>query len=88
MCIVIATLTSQLLALSSKLDVPALQSLCERFLVTHASGRPFVALMLAEQYYNADLYREASRFVLDQSTWDEHEMATLSDQTQLKLSMR
>jgi hypothetical protein len=34
--------------------------------MTHASGRPVMALSLAEQYMNGELYREASRFVLDQ----------------------
>jgi hypothetical protein len=53
------------LALACKLIVPALQKLCEHFLITHASGRPFLALALAEHHGNADIYREASRFVLD-----------------------
>lgn len=57
---------AQLLALSSKLIVPSLQKLCSHFLLTHASGRPVMALMLAEQHANGELYREASRFVLDQ----------------------
>lgn len=56
----------QLLALSLKLLAPALQKLCEHFLMTHASGKPVMTLMLAEQHGNAELYREASRFVLDQ----------------------
>jgi hypothetical protein len=56
----------KLLALSAKLLVPALQKLCEHFLMTHASGRPVMALSLAEQHGNPDLFREASRFVLDQ----------------------
>ena len=34
--------------------------------MTHASGRPVMALMLAEEHGNGELYREASRFVLDQ----------------------
>ena len=40
--------------------------------MTHASGRPVMALMLAEQHGNVELYREASRFVLDQRTWIFH----------------
>jgi hypothetical protein len=55
-----------LVALSTKLLVPALQSICYHFLLSHASGKPIVALALAEEYSHADLYREASRFVLDQ----------------------
>lgn len=56
--------------------------------MTHASGRPIIALYLAEQHGNAELYREASRFVLDQATWDISELDYLSEQTQLKLSQR
>jgi len=56
----------QLVALSTKLLVPALQGICYNFLLSHASGKPIVALSLAEEYSHADLYREASRFVLDQ----------------------
>jgi len=55
-----------LVALSTKLLVPALQNICYHFLLSHASGKPVVALALAEEYGHADLYREASRFVLDQ----------------------
>jgi len=56
----------QLVALSTKLLVPALQNICYHFLLSHASGKPIVALALAEEYSHGDLYREASRFVLDQ----------------------
>ncbi|KAK8853225.1 hypothetical protein IAR55_003927 [Kwoniella newhampshirensis] len=87
-CRVTWTNVENLLALSSKLIVSALQKLCEHFLLTHASGRPVMALSLAEEHGNAELYREASRFVLDQPTWDATEMETLSEQTQLKLSKR
>ncbi|KIR29240.1 hypothetical protein I309_01828 [Cryptococcus deuterogattii LA55] len=87
-CKVTWTNVAPLLSLASKLIVPCLQKLCIRFLLTHASGRPIMALALAEQHGNAELYREASRFVLDQPTWDENEMKTLSVETQLKLSNR
>ncbi|OCF61299.1 hypothetical protein L486_00946 [Kwoniella mangroviensis CBS 10435] len=87
-CKVTWTNVENLLALSLKLIVPALQKLCEHFLMTHASGRPVMALCLAEEHCNAELYREASRFVLDQPSWDHNEMQYLSSQTQLKLSIR
>nr|XP_019010346.1 uncharacterized protein I206_04814 [Kwoniella pini CBS 10737]OCF49127.1 hypothetical protein I206_04814 [Kwoniella pini CBS 10737] len=87
-CKVTWTNVENLLALSLKLIVPPLQKLCERFLMTHASGRPVMALCLAEVHSNSELYREASRFVLDQPTWDQDEMQCLSAQTQLKLSNR
>lgn len=38
--------------------------------MTHASGRPIEALALAEQHANSELYREASRFVLDQGEFE------------------
>ncbi|ORX40571.1 hypothetical protein BD324DRAFT_678025 [Kockovaella imperatae] len=87
-CKVTWTNVEDLLALSLKLLTPALQKLCERFLMTHASGRPVMALMLAEMHNNGELYREASRFVLDQPTWAPEEMDMLSEITQLKLSKR
>jgi hypothetical protein len=46
--------------------VPALQKQCEQFLLSHASGKPVMAMMLAELHGHAELYREASSFVLDQ----------------------
>jgi hypothetical protein len=39
--------------------------------MTHASGKPVMALALAEQHVNAELFREASRFVLDQREWND-----------------
>ncbi|RXK40539.1 hypothetical protein M231_02191 [Tremella mesenterica] len=87
-CKVSWTNVEDLLALASKLLVPSLQKMCENFLVSHASGKPIVALSLAETYEHADLYREASRFVLDQSTWDHEEMSQLTETTRLKLSHR
>ncbi|WVR00167.1 hypothetical protein IAU59_007309 [Kwoniella sp. CBS 9459] len=87
-CKVTWTNVENLLPLSIKLIVPALQKLCEHFLMTHASGRPVMALSLAEEHSNAELFREASRFVLDQPTWDATEMEALTEQTQLKLSKR
>ncbi|KLT45781.1 hypothetical protein CC85DRAFT_117288 [Cutaneotrichosporon oleaginosum] len=87
-CKVTWTNVARLLALSSKLIVPALQAQCERFLLTHASGRPIEALALAEKHENSELYREASRFVLDQASWDPDEFESLSEQTQIKLSRR
>ncbi|WWC91705.1 uncharacterized protein L201_006651 [Kwoniella dendrophila CBS 6074] len=87
-CKVTWTNVENLLALSLKLIVPPLQKSCEHFLMTHASGRPVMALSLAEEHCNAELYREASRFVLDQPTWEHNEMQCISAQTQLKLSNR
>ncbi|KAL7418456.1 hypothetical protein Q5752_006914 [Cryptotrichosporon argae] len=87
-CKVSWTNVEPLLALACKLLVPALQKLCVHFLLTHASGRPVVALKLAELHDHAELYREASRFVLDQAAWERAELETLSGATRLKLSQR
>ncbi|EJT48245.1 hypothetical protein A1Q1_02811 [Trichosporon asahii var. asahii CBS 2479] len=70
------------------LDCKATWTNVEGFLMTHASGRPVMAIALAEQHGNAELYREASRFLLDQPTWDPEEFESLSETTQLKLSKR
>ncbi len=47
-----------------------------------------MTLHLAETHGNAELFKEASRFVLDIAQWDKKEMGVLSERTQLKLSMR
>ncbi|WVR07670.1 hypothetical protein IAU60_004712 [Kwoniella sp. DSM 27419] len=87
-CKVTWTNVVNLLALAHKLIVPALQKLCDHFLFTHASGRPVMAMSLAEGYGNGELYKEASRFVLDQATWEESEREALTFETRLKLSQR
>ncbi|KAJ3571760.1 hypothetical protein NP233_g3537 [Leucocoprinus birnbaumii] len=64
-----------LMNISHKLCVTSLQQECLKFLITHA----------AEE----ELYREASRFVLDNpGGWSEHELNTLSKETLLKLEKR
>ena len=51
--------------ISHKLVVPSLQRACLDFLLTHAAGRPIKAMRIAELFEEEDLYRESSRFVLD-----------------------
>lgn len=51
--------------ISQKLLVPSLQSACLNFLLTHAAGKPIKAMRIAELFEEEELYREASRFVLD-----------------------
>jgi hypothetical protein len=75
--------------ISHKLCVPALQKECLRFLLTHAAGRPIKALRIAEIFEEEELYRESSRFVLDNpGGWSEQELDTLSRDTLLKLEKR
>ncbi|KAI0355589.1 hypothetical protein OH77DRAFT_1424532 [Trametes cingulata] len=78
-----------LMNISHKLHVPALQNECLTFLLTHAAGRPLKAMRIAELFDEEELYREASRFVLDNpGGWSEEELGTLSQATLLKLEKR
>ncbi|KAJ7188363.1 hypothetical protein C8R46DRAFT_1183865 [Mycena filopes] len=75
--------------IANKLCVPSLQRECLKFLLTHAAGRPIKALRIAEIFEEEELYRESSRFVLDNpGGWTEHELDTLSRDTLLKLEKR
>ncbi|KXN90649.1 hypothetical protein AN958_03889 [Leucoagaricus sp. SymC.cos] len=78
-----------LMNISHKLCVTSLQQECLKFLITHAAGRPIKAMRIAELFEEEELYREASRFVLDNpGGWSEHELNTLSKETLLKLEKR
>jgi len=78
-----------LMNISHKLCVPSLQRECLKFLLTHAAGRPLKAMRIAELFEEEELYRESSRFVLDNpGGWTEHELNTLSPATLLKLEKR
>ena len=75
--------------ISHKLHVSSLQKECLTFLLTHAAGRPIKAMRIAELFDEEELYRESSRFVLDNpGGWSEEEMGTLSQATLLKLEKR
>jgi len=78
-----------LMNISHKLSVPSLQRECLTFLLTHAAGKPIKAMRIAELFEEDDLYRESSRFVLDNpGGWTEQELSTLSQDTLLKLEKR
>jgi hypothetical protein len=78
-----------LMNISHKLCVPSLQHQCLKFLLTHAAGKPIKAMRIAELFEEEELYRESSRFVLDNpGGWTEHELSTLSQETLLKLEKR
>ena len=75
--------------ISNKLCVPSLQQQCLAFLLSHAAGKPLKAMRIAELFEEEDLYRESSRFVLDNpGGWNEEELGTLSQNTLLKLEKR
>jgi len=78
-----------LMNISHKLVVPSLQRACLDFLLTHAAGKPIKAMRIAELFEEEDLYRESSRFVLDNpGGWSDSEIQTLSQETLLKLEKR
>ncbi|KAL6305220.1 hypothetical protein BKA93DRAFT_780508 [Sparassis latifolia] len=78
-----------LMNISHKLHVGALERECLTFLLTHAAGRPLKAMRIAELFGEEELYRESSRFVLDNpGGWSEEELSTLSQETLLKLEKR
>ncbi|KAJ3479120.1 hypothetical protein NLI96_g9287 [Meripilus lineatus] len=78
-----------LMNISHKLAVTGLQKECLTFLLTHAAGRPIKAMRIAELFNEEELYRESSRFVLDNpGGWAEQELSTLSPETLLKLEKR
>ncbi|KZO95562.1 hypothetical protein CALVIDRAFT_482720 [Calocera viscosa TUFC12733] len=78
-----------LMHLSQKLISPNLQAACLSFLLSHAAGKPIKALRIAELYEEEELYREASRFVLDNlGGWPDSELKTVSRETLLKLEKR
>jgi hypothetical protein len=75
--------------ISHKLTVVSLQCECLAFLLTHAAGKPIKAMRIAELFEEEELYRESSRFVLDNpGGWTEQELSTLSPETLLKLEKR
>jgi|ERR1700761_1633392 len=76
-----------LLNISHKLVVQSLQESCSSFLLTHAAGNPVKAMRLAEIYNDENLYRESSRFVLDNPDgWQD--ITSLLQETQLKLERK
>jgi len=78
-----------LMNISHKLCVPSLTRICLNFLLTHAAGRPIKAMRIAELFEEEELYREGSRFVLDNpGGWPDQELSTLSPDTLLKLEKR
>ncbi|KAF8590997.1 hypothetical protein K439DRAFT_1328309 [Ramaria rubella] len=82
-----------LMNISHKLVVPSLQRACLDFLLTHAAGKPIKAMRIAELFEEEDLYRESSRFVLDNPgkllAYSYHkQIQTLSHETLLKLEKR
>ncbi|SNX86149.1 uncharacterized protein MEPE_04858 [Melanopsichium pennsylvanicum] len=78
-----------LLRFSDKFQVPFLRRSCLNFLRAALAGRPIEAMRLAELHGIDDLYKEASRHVLDNYTaWGAEELEVLSKETLLKLERK
>lgn len=78
-----------LLRFSDKFQVPFLRRSCLTFLRAALAGKPIEAMRLAELHGFDDLYKEASRHVLDNfSSWDPQDLDRLSPATLLKLERK
>lgn len=71
---------------ADKFAVPHLHRACTTFLRAAHAGRPIDAMALSERHSVEDVYREASRHVLDNmAAWKPEELAILSSDTLLKV---
>ncbi|ETS64468.1 hypothetical protein PaG_00925 [Moesziomyces aphidis] len=78
-----------LLRFADKFQVPYLRRSCVNFLRAALAGRPIEAMRLAELHGMDDLYKEASRHVLDNfAAWEVEELECLSKETLLKLERK
>ena len=78
-----------LLAFSDKIGAPFLHKACLDFLRASLAGKPIEAMRLAEYHHLPDVYKEASRHVLDNWTvWQRSDLEVLSAETLLKVSQR
>ena len=74
---------------TDKYAVPFLRRSCTSWLRVALAGRPIEAMALGEQHGLEDVYKDASRSVLDNMTsWEPEELAVLSGETLLKLERK
>ncbi|KAG0152213.1 hypothetical protein CROQUDRAFT_56214 [Cronartium quercuum f. sp. fusiforme G11] len=79
----------ELMTMSRKFDMPYLKRHVLNFLLSSAAGKPIQAMKIAEDHQLNDLYRESSRFLLDNwQGWDPKELDCLTSETLLKLEKR
>lgn len=75
--------------MASKFDIPSLRNACIAFLLPSAAGKPLAGMKIAEEMGIPELYKEASRYALDNyANWQPEDLATLSQTTLLKLERR
>ncbi|PLW22235.1 hypothetical protein PCASD_17242 [Puccinia coronata f. sp. avenae] len=80
---------SDLMTMSQKFDMPLLKRHVLSFLLSSVAGKPIEAMKIAEEHQLPELYRESSRFLLDNwQGWDHKELESLSSETLLKLEKR
>ncbi|GAA5823127.1 hypothetical protein JCM11251_007495 [Rhodosporidiobolus azoricus] len=88
-CLISWTNVEDLIRMSAKFDIPSLTNACLAFLLPSAAGRPVLCMKIAEENHIPELYKEASRYVLDNfGNWGAEELAILSQETLLKLERR
>lgn len=69
--------------------MPPLRRACVTFLRAALAGRPIEAMALGERHGLEDVYREASRHVLENMpSWEPEELEILSSETLLKLERK
>jgi hypothetical protein len=77
------------IAMARKFDIPSLRNACVAFLLPSAAGNPIKSMKIAEENNMPELYKEASRYVLDgYQNWPVDELAQLTEATLLKLERR
>lgn len=78
-----------LLRFADKFQVPFLRRSCVTFLRAALAGRPIEAMRLGELHGMDEVYKEASRHVLDNfAAWEPDELQCLSQGTLLKLERK
>lgn len=79
----------ELFSFADKFEVPHLRRSCTSFLRAALAGRPIDAMALAERHGLEDIYREASRHVLENMpAWEPDELEILSKETLLRLERK
>lgn len=69
---------AELMTMAGKFDVPLLRRQCVAFLMASAAGKPIMAMKVAEDHAIPELYREASRYLLDSwSVWEQSDLSVL-----------
>ncbi|BGP50386.1 hypothetical protein JCM10450v2_006305 [Rhodotorula kratochvilovae] len=85
-CAIDWTNVEDLSRMALKFDIPSLSNACLAFLLPSAAGRPVLCMKIAEKNGIPELYKEASRYVLDAyNNTGSEELAILSSTTLLRL---